>query len=221
MKDSQTAVRQQAKRTSSSGSGHHLNSRGATRAQHHETAGFHCPRRHILGDPTKTGESTSSSTCQECCPPPSKFNSRAQNGRFRTGPHFGQELHKRARFTGPPASHFKTTSLDLVRGPTSSGQVRSSDAEQPATPRRQCGRRLGGAWACSAVTVERAHQCGIDGELHAPKQREAFGDNFLPSAIECLWGQQVQVSNHPRWWTPERLPHGILWPLHSPQQIHV
>ena len=38
-------------------------------------------------------------------------------------------------------------------------------------------------------TVERAHQCGIDGELHAPKQRETFSDNFQPSAIECLWCQ--------------------------------
>ena len=40
MKKSQTTVRQQAKRTSSSGSGHHLSSGGATRAQNHETGGF-------------------------------------------------------------------------------------------------------------------------------------------------------------------------------------
>ena len=133
---------------------------------------------------------------------------------FLTGPRFGQEPHKRARLTRPPASHF--TSQDDQSGPgvrRVQDKCVPSDAEQPATHAVD----VGGAWASSAVTVERAHQCGIDGELHAPKQREAFGNNFQPSAIECLWGQQVQVLEPSRWWKPGRLPRGILWPLHSPQ----
>ena len=40
---------------------------------------------------------------------------------------------------------------------------------------------VAGAWASSAITVERAHQCGIDSELHATIQWETFGDNFQPS----------------------------------------
>ena len=41
-----------------------------------------------------------------------------------------------------------------------------------------------------------AHQCGVDGELHAPKQWEALGNHFQPSAVECLWCQHVQIANH-------------------------
>ena len=148
MKNSQTTVRQQAKRTSSSGSGHHLSSRGATRAQHHETAGFHRPRRHILEDPTKSWQKHVQQHMPRVLPTGAAKQVQLACARWRV--QNGPSLWPGAAQT---CTFHLTTCLPLhqPRRPiwTWCGVRRvqdkcvPSDAEQPATPRRRCGRRLG------------------------------------------------------------------------------
>ena len=208
MNNNQTTVRQQAKHTSSSGSGHQLSSRGATRAQHHETAGCHRPRRHILEDPkkelAKARPAAHAKSAAHRSRQASSTRVRKMEGseralalaRSRTKVHVSPDLPLRQ----PRRPIWTWCGVRRVQD-----KCVPSDAERSATPRRRCGRRLG-------------EQCRHSGEgSPAPKQWETFGDNFQPSAIECLWGQQGLEPS--RLWKPGRLPRGTLWPLHSPQQI--
>ena len=190
MNNSQTTVRQQAKHTSSSGSGHQLSSRGVTRAQHHETAGCHRPRRHILKDPTKSWQKHVQQHMPRVLPTGAAKQVQLACGRWRVQNRALALARSRTNVHVspdhlPPTSPAKTTNS----GPGAGSDEFRISAFFPTPSDLQRHAVDVGAWVSSAVTVERAHQCGIDGELHAPKQWETFGDNFQPSAIECLWGQ--------------------------------
>ena len=107
----------------------------------------------------------------------------------------GEQPHKRACFLRPPATHFSSKN-DKARPGTGANKFRISTFFPASSGVQRNTVDVGCTWASSTITMERAHQCGVDGELHAPKQWEALGNHFQPSAIECLWCQHVQIANH-------------------------
>ena len=147
--------------------------------------------------------------CQECCPPepPNKFNSLCARWRVQNGPRFGQEPHKRALFTGPPASHF--TSQDDQSGPGAGSNEFGMSAFLPTPSNLQRHAVDVGAAPGRAVPSQRGlTSVASMASCMPPKQREAPRRQLPTVGHRVLVGPVGPGLEPSRWWKPGRLPRG-------------